>query len=64
MNLYRLVLNESRNPMQSKYEYLGEKMDIWHLWYTLTKTLDKPNIEIFDLCGVKQEPEIGIKGLN
>lgn len=64
---FRLVFHDT--PEDNKYaannrhEYLGDREAIWHLWFMLTKTLNKKHAEVFSLDGRKLEPEKGLNGM-
>lgn len=49
---------------ESRYEYLGDRDAIWHLWFMLARTLDKKHVEVFALDGSKQSPEFGLSGMS
>ena len=46
-----------------RHEYLGDREAIWHLWFTLAKSLGKKHVEVYSLDGRKLEPEKGITAM-
>ena len=65
---FRLVCYDTEDEIKycadKRYEYLGNKEDIWQLWFMLTSQLNKFHVEIYSLDGLRQEPEKGINGLS
>lgn len=64
---FRLVWykTKSDNKFDSDFrcEYLGSRDAIFSLWITLHKELNYPHVEIFDLTGIKQDPNSGLAGV-
>ena len=50
---------ENKYEAQEVQEYLGDKKDIWLLWYTL-KEIGWPHVEVYHISGYLCEPEKGI----
>lgn len=46
------------------HEYLCNRQDALSLWYLLTRILNKKHVEIYDLAGMRQQPEKGLGGLS
>lgn len=65
--LFRLVLRDTEDDDKylaiDRYEFLGNRDSIWFLWFNLTKILKKKHVEVFNLEGLKVEPEKGSAGL-
>lgn len=62
LTYYQTKLN-NKYEAENRFEYLGDAKSIWELWYLLTKNMDDQHVEIFSLNGIKQQPHIGISGL-
>lgn len=64
---FRLVLYRTREDnkyqAEDKYEYLGNRDEIWYLWYVFAKEMKYPHVEVFALNGIKQKPEEGYNGV-
>ena len=64
---FRLVLwdtpSEFKYDAERRFEYLGDALAIWSLWFMLTKQLQKIHVEVYSLDGVRQYPENGLSGL-
>ena len=64
--MYRLKLWNTQDEDKwsaEVYEYLGDRLAIWHLWHWLTNNLGRKHVAVYNLDGVKQKPENGLKGL-
>lgn len=61
---FRLVVylthQDNKYEAEERYEYLGDRDAIWHLWFTFAKTLQFPHVEVYSLDGRKMEPEKGL----
>lgn len=64
---FRLVCwdttSEHEYDAKYRYEYLGDALSIWSLWFMMTKQLQKQHVKVYSLDGIKQEPEKGMQGL-
>lgn len=65
---FRLVIHDTKEDNKyeadRRYEFFGDKEAIWFLWYTFVKREGKRHVEVFDLAGDKQRPEVGIHGMS
>ena len=61
---FRLVvyMTDADNKFEASraHEYLGDEQAIYHLWYTFSKICKHKHVEIYNLMGVRLDPEIGI----
>lgn len=67
-NTFRLVWYKTKSGNkfdcgEHRCEYLASKDSIFSLWFILNKELGYPHVEIYDLTGTKQDPNIGIAGV-
>lgn len=67
MMQFRLTLHDTdsdnKYDADRRYEYIGDRDDIWHLWYSFTKLLHKKHVSVYSLDGTLQEPEKGLHGM-
>ena len=66
MDLFRVVFYDTREynkyESQDRHEYLCDLEAAWRLWFALTEQGYR-HVEIFNMLGMKQEPEKGLHGL-
>ena len=64
---FRLVCwdttSDNKYDAEKRYEYLGNALSIWNLWFMLVRQLQKQHVEVYNLNGLRQEPEKGLTGL-
>jgi hypothetical protein len=67
MHMFRLVWYETNTNFkydaECRHEYMGDRLSIWRLWYTLKREQGQKHIEVYNLEGTKQTPEHGLEGL-
>lgn len=67
--LFRLLLYNTEEDdkyladTEDRYEFLGNLRSIWFLWHTFKVQQKKKHVEVFNLDGVKQQPEKGYAGM-
>ena len=72
MNLFRLVWIRTQETDRYtdmsmgkiNFEYLGCRESIYALWSELKFKMNWPHVDIYNMDGIKQQPEKGINGLN
>lgn len=55
--------SENKFDADQRFEFFGNKNDIFNLWWLFTYTLHFKHVEVFNLAGDKCNPREGIAGM-
>lgn len=61
--VWYITLADNRYESTERFEYLGDRHEIWRLWYQLKRICGYPHVDVYNLSGMLLKPEEGIQAM-